>query len=81
MNLKFMKNEGDIIVKFSNDGTEKDFKYTEMIDFLFNSGELAESEFIGEFSDDEKVWINNMIGKMKGKIAESSQASTQTEGV
>ncbi len=68
MKLKFIKDEDENVkIKLVSD-TEKDFKYIDLINFLFEGGELSPPEYDGEFFDDEKELISDMSQKISQQV-------------
>tara|TARA_R110002074_G_scaffold284837_1_gene456580 strand:+ start:311 stop:568 length:258 start_codon:yes stop_codon:yes gene_type:complete len=70
MKLYFSKDDQDeIVVKMSTSTIQEDFSYVEMIKNLLNNNEFDETEFSGDFSDDEKSRIESMLSSINESIA------------
>jgi len=81
MKLVFRKNEQEeITVLQSFDGDERNFIYTDMIKVLLEDGELEEPVVEGDFTEEEKRSINNMVSEINKVTRETLKASDGTDG-
>ena len=55
------KQDEDCIIKVSENEEEKDFSYIEMIKGLYLKQKLDEPDYEGDFSDDEKESVQELI--------------------
>lgn len=79
MKLYFSKdNQDEIVVKMSTSTIQEDFSYVEMIKNLLNNNEFDETEFSGDFSDDEKSRIETMLSSINESIASENGEESGT---
>lgn len=79
MKLYFSKDDQDeIVVKMSTSTIQEDFSYVEMIKNLLNNNEFDETEFSGDFSDDEKSRIETMLSSINESISSENGEESGT---
>ena len=71
MKLLFKKNGQDIIVKIK-DVKEEDFDYIKMIKRLIEDNKFEDSDFEGDFTDEEKQSVAIMLKGINNAILEDS---------
>ena len=82
MKLVFRKNDQEeITVLQSFDGDERNFVYTDMIKALLEDGELEAPIVEGDFTEEEKRSINNMVSEINKVTKETLKASAGTDGL
>jgi len=75
MKLVFRKNDQEeITVLQSFDGDERKFIYTDMIKVLIKHGELAAPVVAGDFTEEERRSINNMVNEINKVSKETLKA-------
>jgi hypothetical protein len=81
MKLVFRKNDQEeITVVQSFDGDERNFIYADMIKVLLDDGELEAPVVEGDFTDEEKRSINNMVSEINKVTEEALKASAGKDG-
>jgi len=81
MRLVFRKNDQEeITVLQSFDGDEHNFTYTDMIKVLLNDGALEVPVVEGDFTEEEKRSINNMVSEINKVTKDTLKASTGKDG-
>jgi hypothetical protein len=81
MKLVFRKNDQEeITVLQSFDRDERKFIYTDMIKVLIEHGELAAPVVEGDFTEEEKRSINNMVSEINKVTKETLKASAGSDG-
>ena len=79
MKLYFSKNgQNEIVVQMSSSTIQEDFSYIEMIKNLLIRNEFEETEYIGDFTDDEKGRIETMLKEINDSIISSVEESEET---
>lgn len=69
MKLKFYKEEGNDYVKIvTQDGTELEFDYVEMIRHIFNDKKIEEADIDAQYSEDEANSIKILISDISKSI-------------
>jgi hypothetical protein len=68
MKLVFFKEVDEIKVKLEHDGSDEEFNYIRLIEFLHDNNELEDTEYYDDISEDEKDKINNMINEINTTI-------------
>lgn len=69
MKLHFSKDDQDeIVVEMSTSNIQEDFSYVEMIKTLLENNTFDSTEFSGDFSDEEKSRIENMLNSINDSI-------------
>ena len=69
MKLKFYKEEGNDYVKIvTQDGTELEFDYIEMIRHIFNDKKIEEADIDAQYSEDEANSIKVLISDISKSI-------------
>ncbi len=56
-----------------------DFSYVEMVKGLLNENEFEESVYNGQFSDEEKEKINQMLARISRAVTEQQQEDDSDE--
>ena len=82
MKLVFRKNDQEeITVVFQSfDGDERNFVYTDMIKALLKDGELETPIIEGDFTEEEKRSIDDMVSDINKVTKETMKESVGTEG-
>jgi len=81
MKLVFRKNEQEeITVLQSFDGNDRNFIYTDMIKVLLEVGELEAPVIEGDFTEEEKRSINNMVSEINKVTKETLKANAGSDG-
>ena len=81
MKLVFRKNDQEeITVLQSFDGDERKFIYTDMIKVLIKNGELAPPVVEGDFTEEEKRSIKNMVNEINKVSKETLKAHAGSDG-
>ena len=71
--LYFSKDDQDeITVKMSTSTVQEEFSYVEMIKNLLDNNAFDETEFSGDFTDDEKSRIESMLNSINDSIETES---------
>jgi len=80
MKLVFRKNDQEeVSVVQSFDGDERNFVYTDMIKVLLADGGLEEPVVDGDFTEEEKRSINNMVREINKVTKETLKASAGSD--
>jgi hypothetical protein len=80
MKLVFRKNDQEeVSVIQSFDGDKRNFVYTDMIKVLLADGGLEEPVVEGDFTEEEKRSINNMVSEINKVIKETLEASAGSD--
>jgi hypothetical protein len=80
MKLVFRKNDQEeITVLQSFNGDERNFIYTDMIKALLDDGELEVPVVEGDFTEEEKRSINNMVSEINKVTKDTLKASASTD--
>lgn len=81
MKLVFRKNDQEeITVLQSFDGNEHNFIYTDMIKVLLKVGELEAPVIEGDFTEEEKRSIKNMVSEINKVTKETLKANAGSDG-
>ena len=81
MKLYFSKDEqNEIVVKMSTLTIQEDFSYIQMIKNLLVQNKFKETDFLGDFSDDEKNRIQAMLKNINDSIVTSGEEESEEEG-
>jgi len=81
MKLYFSKDEqNEIVVKMSTLTIQEDFSYIQMIKNLLVKNKFKETDFLGDFSDDEKNRIQAMLKNINDSIVTSGEEESEEEG-
>ena len=80
MKLVFRKNDQEeITVLQSVDNDERTFIYTEMIKVLLDEGELEAPVIEGDFTEEERHSINNMVNEINKVTEETLKVSAGSD--
>lgn len=63
--------DGNITISFKNGTAYEEFSYSQMIIRLYADRQIDEPEMIGDFTDDERYSINELIKEMRSAVMDA----------